>query len=106
MTPIESEQCFTQILLALQRYLQVSFYWLTFPNLSDQTDLPTFLSQVVCHGNTDPTDAALNSNNKQRRATANGKCQKATALTTEMQACTHSLMVKGNTPSQDGNSSF
>lgn len=99
MTPTENERCFTQILLALQQYLQVSFYWLTFPVLSDQTDLLTFLSQVVCHGNRDPTDAALNSNNKQGRATENGKCQKATALTTEKQACTCSVTVKGNTPS-------
>ena len=99
VTPTENERCFTQILRALQWYLRVSFYWLTFPILSDQTDLLTFLSQVVSHGNTDATDAALNSNNKQGRATENGKCQKATALTTEKQACTHSLTVKGNTPS-------
>lgn len=54
------------------------------------TKLLTFLPQAVCHGNTDPTDAALNSNNKQGRATENGKYQKATALTTESQACTRS----------------
>lgn len=97
MTPTENERCFTQILPALQQYLQVSFYWLTFPIFSDQTDLLTLLSQVACHGNTDPTDAALNSNNKQEKATENGKCQKATALMTETQACTRSLTVKGNT---------
>lgn len=99
MTPTENKRCFTQILLALQQHLQVSFYWLTFPILSDQTDLLTSLSQVVCRGNTDPTDTALNSNNKQGKATENGKCQKATAVTTETQACTRSLTVKGNTPS-------
>ena len=62
-------------------------------------DLLTSLSQAVCHGNTDPTEAALHSNNKQGRATENGKCQKVAALMTETPACTCSLTVKGNTPS-------
>lgn len=95
----------TQTSLDSQPCLQVSLYWLTFPILSDRTDLPS-LSQAACHGNTGPANAALNSNSKQGRATENGKCQKATALTATTPACTWSLMVKGNTPCEDGNSSF